>query len=127
VAEVSDDQPTGQRAIVAFYDPEGARWRWLLKPGFRHVLAAIDDGTYWVMIDAAEGRPVFQVLQTSDYDLAGFWRAEGMTVVETVQGPPVEKLAWAHNCVGLVKAAICIPAPFAITPHQLYKHLTRPK
>lgn len=118
-------------AVVAFFDPENPRWPKLLKPGFRHVVAAIDDGDYWILIDARDGRPVFQALQTNGYDMAGFWRSAlapaggPMTVIETAQGPPMDGVFDLHNCVGLVKAMLCIKAPFVITPYQLYKHLTR--
>lgn len=77
------------------------------------------------MIDAAEGRPVFQMIQANDYDLAGFWRDDGMTVVETRQRGPMSRLSVPYNCVGLVCAALCIRAPWIITPHQLYRHLRR--
>lgn len=75
------------------------------------------------MVDARDGRPVFQALQGSGFDIAAFWREAGYTVVETVQGPPLRSPFVAVNCVGLVKAALCIHAPFAVTPHQLYRHL----
>ena len=113
------------RAVVAFFDPEGARFEWLLRPGFRHVIAAIDDGTYWLLIDARDGRPVFQMIQQSDYDIAGFWRSEGYAVVEIEQGRCLKSPFVTVNCVGLVKACLCIRAPFALTPYQLYRHLKK--
>jgi len=96
-----------------------------LKPGFRHVFCAVDDGAYWVMFDARDGKPVVQVVQASAYDLAGFYRSKGYTVVETGQGQPLRGPFAVANCVGLCKAICAIRAPFALTPFQLFKHLMR--
>ncbi len=111
---------------MIFFDPEGARYQWLLKPGFRHVFCCIDDGAHWIMFDARDGRPVVQYVQTSDYDLQSFFEDQGYTVIEIVCGEltPRSPLIVA-NCVGLVKAILAVAAPFAQTPHQLYRHLSR--
>jgi len=113
------------RALAVFYDPEGARFQWLLKPGFRHVFCCLDDGRYWTMFDARDGRPVVQTVQASDYDLKGYFEGEGYTVVETEQGRPLRTPLVVANCVGLVKAVLAVRAPFAFTPFQLYRHLMR--
>jgi hypothetical protein len=114
------------RALVVFWDPEGARWEWALKPGFRHVFCCVDDGKQWLMFDARDGRPVLKSIGVvSDFDLYGFYENEpGMTVVQVGEkGPPVRVPFVLSNCVGLVKAMLCIRAPFVQTPHQLYRHL----
>jgi hypothetical protein len=100
----------------------------LLKPGFRHVFAAVDDGRHWVLVDGRAGVPEVRVLRESAYDLESFYRAEGFTVVPARQRgvAPHGPLAVA-NCVGMVKALLCIRAPLACTPWALYRHLTRPK
>lgn len=114
-----------QRCLIVFFDPEKTRYEWLLKPGFRHVFCAIDDGTYWIMWDARDGRTVTQVVQASDYDLADFFEKKGYKVLEIEQGPPLKAPLITANCVGLVKAVCSISAPLAITPWQLYRRLTR--
>ncbi len=106
------------RAVVAFFGVGR-----FLK--FRHVMAAIDDGEFWILLNASKGRPIFRMIQTSDYDLAGFWRDEGYAVIETIQGDPFKTPLAVVNCVGLVKAALCIHAPFAQTPYQLFRHLEK--
>lgn len=115
-------QPSARRALVVFCDTP--YWTWLLKPGFRHVFCAIESEGYWIRVDAAEGQPLFQAVAKEGFDLAEFWRQDGHTIVETVQGPPVPRLFWPHNCVGMVKAALCIRSR-AITPWQLYRYLVR--
>lgn len=114
------------RALVVFGDPEDARYQWLLKPGFRHVFCCLDDGQYWIMVDGRDQRPVFQAVQGHDYDLAGWFRKEGHIVIEMeydrgqIRSPLI-----VSNCVGIVKAALCLHAPFVWTPLQLYRHLRR--
>ncbi len=112
-------------ALIVFFDPEGARFQWLLKPGFRHVFACINDGSYWTLFDARDARPVVQTVQTADYDLKDYFEEQGYVVVEIEQGPPLKTPFIAGNCVGLVKALLCIHAPFAVTPFQLYRHLRK--
>lgn len=123
------EQPDAwERALVVFWDPEGARWEWALKPGFRHVFCCIDDGKQWLMFDARDGRPVLKSIGVvSEFDLYGFYENEpGMTVVKVGgRGPQVRVPFVLSNCVGLVKAVLSIRAPFAQTPHQLYRHLMR--
>ena len=112
--------------LVVFYDPEGAIWEWALKPGFRHVFVCVDDGENWILIDGRDGRPIFQNIQTSRFDLKGHFEQQGYTVVEAEQGSkPLRTPFVLVNCVGLVKAVLCIRAPFAVTPYQLYRHLTK--
>ena len=113
------------RALVVFFDPEGARFEWLLKPGFRHVFACIDDGRYWTLFDARDARPVVQTIEESDFDLHGYFEEQGYVVVETDQGPPLRTPLIVANCVGFIKAVLCIHAPLAQTPYQLYKFLRK--
>lgn len=110
-----------------FFDPEGARYEWALKRGFRHVFCVIDDGTYWILVDGRDAKPVVQVLQASTYDLKAFYEGqEGYSVIE-VDAPtkPLRTPFVLVNCVGLVKIHLCIRAPWAMSPWQLYKHLER--
>lgn len=113
------------RALVVFHDPEGARWQWLLKPGFRHVFCVIEAKGNWIMVDARDGVPVIEYL-TRDFDLAGFYREHGLTVIETEQRTEPQRTPFVvNNCVGLVKAVLAIRAPLAWTPYQLFRHLRK--
>jgi len=113
------------KALVVFHD-HGEGWLCrLLKPGFRHVYCAINDGCYWIVTDGQAGLPEVKVAAAADYDLAAFYREQGFTVVETRQGarPPLGPFSIA-NCVGMVKAVLAIRST-AVTPYGLYRHLTR--
>lgn len=79
----------------------------------------------WLLVDGKDGIPAVRYLSDEEFDLAGFYREQGIIVVETEQGkiPPTCPFLW-RNCVGLVKAILCLRS-FAFTPYQLYKRLTR--
>lgn len=112
-------------ALAIFCDDDAHPLHWLLKPGFRHCFCAVSDGAYWIKVDGMDGRPAVKVVERAGFDLAAFYRNEGYTVVEVEQGPgPRAPLAFA-NCVGMVKAALGIRAPFVWTPHGLYRFLKR--
>ncbi len=116
------------KALVVFFDPPNARYQWLLKPGFRHVFACVLNGDYWIMNDPRDGRPVLQVAGLADYDLKEYFELQGYTVVETEQGDvPTGAPMTVNDCVGSVKALLCIRAPLVQTPYGLYKYLIRGK
>lgn len=114
------------KALVIFSDA-GVHWAApMLKQGFRHVAVAVLNGGYWIGIDPVMGTPDIRVIAGPNHDLAGQYRDEGFTVVETSvrKGNDLFPLALA-NCVGAVKAILGINAPFIITPFQLHRHLTK--
>lgn len=114
------------KAVVVFRD-ECDRWvARFLKRGFRHVFCLVDDGQFWVLVDGLMGVPAVKAVTASSFDVAAWYRGEGFTVVETERGtnPPRGPFISA-NCVGMVKTALGIRAPFALTPYQLYRTLKR--
>ena len=113
-------------ALVVFHDQGTGFLSRFLKPGFKHCFAVVRNGNYWIVVDGCEGVPLVGVVAPSDYDFATYCRAQGFTVIETEQRATVPRAPYATaNCVGLVKAVLCIRAPFAVTPRGLYKHLRR--
>ena len=109
------------------FSNEGVHWAApMLKQGFRHVAVAVLNGGYWIGIDPVMGTPDIRVIAGPDHDLAGQYRSEGFTVVETDirknAGPFPFALA---NCVGAVKAILGLNAPLIWTPFGLFKHLTK--
>lgn len=97
----------------------------LLKKGFQHCFVCIVDNGLWIQIDGGINSPTVRYLTTDDFDMAGYWRDRGMTVVETRQHRAVLHWPFAvRNCVGLVKTILCLPT-WAWTPNGLYKYLLR--
>lgn len=114
------------RALVLFSDNNDHPLSGLLKPGFRHVSIVAHAAPYWVLVDPAMRGFEVKVMADASVDLAALYRDSGVTVVDADIAPAlaVWPLALA-NCVGAVKVMLGINAPWIVTPHQLYKHLTK--
>jgi hypothetical protein len=97
-----------------------------LKRGFRHCFVVVLSGESWFLIDGCNGVPALRYIARADFDLAAFYRAQGLTAVETVQrAAPLRAPFVVNNCVGLVKAVLALRAPFALTPYALHRHLMK--
>lgn len=112
-------------ALVVFHDHGCHVLDPLLRRGFRHVFCVISQGPYWIRIDGMAGKPTVEVVAGTQIDLAAFYRNEGYTVVSVNEGPGTRAPFAIANCVGLVKAVLGLRAPFALTPHQLYRFLRK--
>jgi hypothetical protein len=102
---------------------------WLLNRKRRHVWCALQDTdrNMWVSYNWHQGVPVIQAEAAADYDLATHYRAQGFAVVEVERGTEPRLLPLVmNNCVGHVKV-ICALSTFAVTPHQLYRSMTKRK
>ena len=114
------------RALVVFSETDAHIFAKYLRPGFKHCFVVVKSEGYFIRLDYMAGKPALDVVCGSDYDLAGFYRREGLYVVETSRR--VRSSFWplaTANCVGLVKTVLGLRAPFVITPYQLYRKLTR--
>ena len=113
-----------RRAVVVFHGHGVRGWRRLLRPGFRHCFAAMEEGGYWILFDPQEGRPELRVLAGSDFDLAAFYRESGYDAVETtVREAGFVLPVLPATCVAAVKRIIGLRAPLVLTPRQLYRRL----
>ncbi|MCO6419112.1 hypothetical protein JYK14_23550 [Siccirubricoccus sp. KC 17139] len=120
----------GQRVYIAFGGAAELPWLRLLRPGFRHCFAALEEAGSWLVADPLSGRLVLTRLDLPPgFDLPGFYRRAGLTVL----GPfrpggarwSVLPSLWPLNCVSLCRAVLGSAAPFALTPHGLYRGLRR--
>jgi len=108
------------RALIIFRDGDHVL-SFLLKKGFQHCFVCIEQNGLWIQIDYRAGVPDIRYLSQSDFDLASFYRDQGMTVVETTQGSKPATFPFSlRNCVGMAKQILCINN-FALTPYGLYK------
>lgn len=116
------------RAIVVFLGKElvgGAAWYTrFLKAGFVHCFVLIDSHGKWVKLEGRNGRMEVTYLGMF-LEPISHYRNQGAVVVETVTSEkPIKAPLVARTCVGLIKAVLG-SGSWAITPRQLYKHLTR--
>jgi len=113
----------GRRALVGFSGDVQAWWLRVLRPGYRHVAVAIDDGAggfifYNPMLNASE----IVRIEGSEKTVKQKMEKAGFKVVAVLtETPPVKPLAFRpYNCVEGVKRALGINAPWVLTPWQLY-------
>ena len=113
----------GRLALVGFSGEVGAWWLKLLKPGFRHVAVAIDDGAggyifYNPMLNASE----LVRIEGEEITVWATMHGAGFLVIATqTEEMPKKPLSFRpYNCVEGVKRALGISAPWVLTPWQLY-------
>lgn len=114
-------------AIVIFEGDNTHPLSFLLSRGFRHVWCAVIDErrNAWVGHNLKVTGYETNCLAPADYDLAAFYEAEGYTVIRLTQ-PRRRVPGWlaVASCVGVTKTVLGIRSR-ALTPRQLYRHLTR--
>lgn len=118
----------GQQAWIIFSGAADMPWQRLLKPGFRHCFAALHDADGWSVLDPLQGRLVVARLEVEAcFDLPAFYRRAGLLPVGPLTpGPAAASLLprlLPMNCVGLCRAVLGAAAPWAMTPHGLYRAL----
>ena len=114
-------------AVVVFSgDSKHPLAKWL-RPDFQHCFVVVrDDKGPWLLVDPAAGVPRLSVIGLNDFDVVGFYRKMGLTVVETTRSDePFYLPLTVANCVGMVKVVIGLRAPLIVTPYALYRRLTR--
>lgn len=115
-------------ALVAFSGNTDIRWLRLLRPGFRHVFVALNDGAHWITVDPLSHRTEVAVQPVgADFDLAGHYRRQGLRVIEFSPPPVLPRPAPVAlcTCVEAAKRVLGIHHPFVLTPWQLYRHINR--
>lgn len=118
-----------QQAWIVFGGRADHPWQRLLRRGFRHCFAALEDARGWTVIDPLTGRLLVARLDVPPgFDLPDFYRRAGLMAV----GPfPLEEPELGRglrgipfSCVAVCRAVLGPHAPFAMTPHGLFRALT---
>lgn len=119
-----------QRAWIVFGGRADHPWQRLLRRGFRHCFAALEDPQGWTVLDPLTGRLLVARLDVpAGFDLPGFYCRAGLLPV----GPfPLREADLGRglrgapfSCVALCRAVLGSHAPFAMTPHGLFRALTK--
>ncbi len=118
----------GQLLWLGFGGEADQPWLRLLRPGFRHCLAALRDEAGWTVLEPLSGRLlVVRLPVPAGFDLPGFWARAGIAVLGPfVPGAPAAR--WLpplspFTCVAFCRALLGPDAPFAVTPHGLFRAL----
>lgn len=124
--EVSDARPV--QAWVVFTDQTDLPWLKMLKPGFRHCYALLNDGERWISLD-----PLSNYLDVivhhqlpADFNLPLWLEQRGHKVVKAPLRRVKKEAPWMiFTCVEAVKRALGLHNRFIFTPWQLYRHLSQ--
>lgn len=114
-------------ALVAFTGRTELWWLRLLKPGFRHCFALIEDASGWIVCDALAHRLSLSVLPPRPAAVMFGQLLEAGYVVVPVRprsAPRRAAMAVPFTCVEAVKRLLGLRARRILTPWQLFRHLT---
>jgi hypothetical protein len=119
-----------QRVWIGFGGRADRLWLRLLRPGFRHCFAAVEDAGGWTVVEPLSGRLlVARPVLVAGFDLPGFYRRAGLTVLGPfMPGAPhcgVVPAFSPYSCVTVCRALLGQGAPFAVTPRGLFRALEK--
>lgn len=120
----------GQEVWIAFGGQADRPWLRLLRRGFRHCFAALRDEAGWTVVEPLPSRlMVARLVAPQGFDLPGFYRRAGLVVLGPFAAGGVRG-GWLPeylpmSCVGLCRAVLGAGAPFALTPHGLFRRLAK--
>ncbi len=115
-----------RRALVVFSDRADLVWLRLLRRGFRHCFLVLGSPGGWISLNAMAHRVEVAVLPVdADFDLAGWYRAQGLMVLEAHPTiPPRRALPFRpFTCVEMVKRTLGMTAGGIFTPWQLFQFI----
>lgn len=124
---IKGEGPSAPTAWVVFSGEAELPWLKILRPGFRHCFALLNDGRHWVTLDPLSNYTDINVHDLPpDFNLPEWMIERGLIVVRA----PVRRTAAAapwmpHTCVEAVKRVLGLHARCILTPWQLYKYLLK--
>lgn len=115
------------RALAVFSGKADLSWLRLLRPGFRHCFVALEEAGRWITVDPLAGYTDVAVQPVpAAFDLAGFYRERGFTVVETRRRRRIRPAPLLPaTCVEVAKRVLGIASWRVVTPGQLHDFLLR--
>ena len=116
-----------QQGWVVFTGQTDLPWLKLLKPGYRHCFALLNDGTHWITFDPLSNYTEIAVHHVPvDFDLPRWFSMRGMQVVKADLKRIKRPAPWMiFTCVEAVKRVLGLHKIFIFTPWQLYRYLQR--
>jgi len=102
------------------------KWLRILKPGFRHCFAAVEDGGRWIVYNPLCHQTEISILVGVGLpELMAWYAGAGHRVVpSTIDQAPHRAAPWGpYSCVEAVKRILGIQSRLVVTPWNLYNFL----
>ncbi|MFC3126822.1 hypothetical protein ACFOD4_17290 [Pseudoroseomonas globiformis] len=105
-------------------------WMRLLRPGFRHCFAVLQDERGWTVVEPLSGRLLVARLDVEPgFDLPAFYRRAGLSLLGPFEpGAPACSFLPSllpYSCVSVCRGLLGSGAPLALTPRQLFRALEK--
>lgn len=112
---------------IVFSGQTDMSWLNILKPGFRHCYALINDGERWISYDPLAHFTDVSVHQVpSEFNLPLWMKDRGHKVLRAPVNRIQKEAPWMiFTCVEAVKRVIGLHNRWILTPWQLYRHLQK--
>ena len=124
---MAEQTKTQAEVWVVFTGKTDMRWLKILKPGFRHCYALLNDGQRWMSIDPLSSYTDIQIHHhiAPEFDLPNWLEDQGFKVVKANINNTHERAApWVVlTCVESIKRILGLHKRRLITPWQLYNFL----
>lgn len=118
----------GQQIWIVFGGAADQPWLRALRRGFRHCFAAVRGEDGWIVLDPLSHRLVVARLDLPvEFDLPRLYARAGLVPLGPFVAAPPRPL-WLptltpYSCVVLCRQLLGAGAPFAVTPHGLFRRL----
>lgn len=102
----------------------------LLRHGFRHCFALMQQDGRWIIVDPRSNQTDVQLLShPRDFNFPRYFMEQGKTVlkIDRMDAPASILSPFPVSCVDTIKRIIGLHAWWVITPHQLYRTLLKRK
>ncbi|MGB4057447.1 MAG: hypothetical protein WBK77_05130 [Alphaproteobacteria bacterium] len=115
------------KAWVVFSGHAELPWLKILRPGFRHCFALLNDGERWITVDPLSNYTDINVHDfPSGFDLPSWIGERGLIVIRAHIRRTADPAPWMpYSCVEAVKRILGLHARLILTPWQLYRHLLK--
>lgn len=127
--KIADFDFPPKKIWIVFTGKTDIQWLKILKPGFRHCFAILNDGQKWMSVDPLAPYTDINIYHhiEPDFDLVNALRAKGYQVIKAPTKESHKSAApiMVFTCVEAIKRLIGLHARHIITPWQLYRHLTQ--
>lgn len=122
------DLDSSSTTWLIFSDDTDIRMLKILRRGFRHCFAIMQQGDRWILVDPRSNKTDIVLLpHPKCFNFPRYYTEQGKTVLKIHDRPTPNKIMspFPVSCVEGLKRLIGLHAWWILTPRQLYNHLIK--